>query len=59
MVLADLPKKINKVLHCDMTECQTLYYSFIMEEAENAGADYMTIMTDMRKCANHPLLLKQ
>lgn len=59
MVLADLPSKTNKVLWCDMSEAQSLIYLSIQQEADDAGADYMTIMTDMRKCANHPLLLKQ
>lgn len=65
-VLTSLPKKTQEVVKLPMSETQAEKYNFLVENYKGAtgvvGATSevsgMTIMMDMRKLANHPLLLR-
>jgi len=59
MVLKDMPSKRNEIVWCDMTTTQSQRYKEVQKDAIESNCDFMTLLTNMRKCANHPLLLQQ
>jgi SNF2 family DNA or RNA helicase len=60
MVLSDLPGKTNHILWCEMAPEQRTLYESILEDAKGTDNDgmMMTVMMQLRKCANHPLLMR-
>lgn len=70
-VLSDMPKKINSVVLCDMTENQQPVYDeyetiFKMEPSQRAGRavmgrgnDQNNVWMQLRKAAIHPLLFRR
>ncbi|KAF5291453.1 hypothetical protein FQR65_LT01764 [Abscondita terminalis] len=65
-VLQDLPKKNEELLIIPMTPTQSDQYKELVfqfqnlgkDEAESRSVSAMTMMSDLRKLSNHPLLLK-
>ncbi|XP_028136056.1 SWI/SNF-related matrix-associated actin-dependent regulator of chromatin subfamily A containing DEAD/H box 1 homolog [Diabrotica virgifera virgifera] len=63
-VLRDLPKKTDHVIHVPMTPTQKENYEQLVASYKNVNANGensytgMSIMTDLRKLANHPLLMR-
>eukprot|EP00795_Rhopilema_esculentum_P017251 gene17251-8812_t len=59
-VLKDLPKKIEKLLYCEMTDHQKSMYKSLMAKCKKLAADdYSTavaVFMQLRKVADHPLL---
>ncbi|KAK6625576.1 hypothetical protein RUM43_005875 [Polyplax serrata] len=69
-VLKDLPKKTESVIYCDMTEKQRARYTALIstfsKRAEKTGLNEeadetngISMMMDLRKLSNHPLLLRE
>lgn len=59
MVLADLPKKTNMNLYCELTDVQRKMYNEIYNEGQLKENDWMNVIMRLRKAALHPLLLKK
>ncbi|KAK7790263.1 hypothetical protein R5R35_012632 [Gryllus longicercus] len=68
-VLKDLPQKTNETLYCPMTESQKEKYDELINAFKNSasgdggGSDgnetsFMGMLMQLRKLANHPLLLR-
>ncbi|XP_044252842.1 SWI/SNF-related matrix-associated actin-dependent regulator of chromatin subfamily A containing DEAD/H box 1 homolog isoform X2 [Tribolium madens] len=63
-VLQDLPKKIDHVIKVPMAPTQKEQYEALVASYQNATVEEensyngMSIMTDLRKLSNHPLLLR-
>ncbi|XP_064213319.1 SWI/SNF-related matrix-associated actin-dependent regulator of chromatin subfamily A containing DEAD/H box 1 homolog isoform X2 [Tribolium castaneum] len=63
-VLQDLPKKIDHVMKVPMAPTQKEQYEALVASYQNAAVEEesayngMSIMTDLRKLSNHPLLLR-
>ncbi|KAF5270701.1 hypothetical protein FQA39_LY01439 [Lamprigera yunnana] len=62
-VLQDLPKKTDELVRVPMVPTQLEQYKELIYQFQNLGKDVctydaMTMMSDLRKLSNHPLLLK-
>lgn len=64
-VLQDLPKKSDLLLEIALSNKQQMYYTDLVKHFQEVGkqddvSNYsgMTMMTDLRKLSNHPLLLR-
>ncbi|RZC42894.1 SWI/SNF-related matrix-associated actin-dependent regulator of chromatin subfamily A containing DEAD/H box 1 -like protein [Asbolus verrucosus] len=63
-VLQDLPKKIDHVIRVPMAPTQKEQYEALVASFQSAAVEEegayngMSIMTDLRKLSNHPLLLR-
>lgn len=63
-VLKDLPKKTTVITECPMVESQAIKYAELVEEFKNSAAgestsvSHLAMFTDLRRLANHPLLLR-
>ncbi|RZF34532.1 hypothetical protein LSTR_LSTR013246 [Laodelphax striatellus] len=62
-VLQDLPSKTSTVLECPMLESQEAQYKELLQDAKDNAAKEesycnMSVMTQLRRLANHPLCMR-